>query len=61
MARKAKLDPAHAGTMSLPKAMLTGAGIVVTGLLVAMLVPLAHDIYGTAKNWLLKDGQPPIQ
>ena len=56
---KASLTREYAGTMSFGKAMLTGVGIVAAAFIVAMMRPLASDLYGVAKNWLLQDEQPP--
>ena len=39
--------------MSLPKAFALGGGILLTGLVAAMMIPLAHDIYQGVKRWLL--------
>lgn len=60
MARGSKWSPERAGTMSFPKAMATGAGYLAFGLVMAMLLPLAYDIYRTGKTWLLKEAQPPL-
>lgn len=60
MTRGIKLSPKSASTMSFSKAMATGVGYLAIGLVMAMTIPLAYDIYRVAKTWLLKEGQPPI-
>jgi len=49
MAKKTKMGK------SLPGAYLYGGKVIITGLVVAMFVPFAHDLYKVTKGWLLKE------